>query len=208
MARLPDFMAVGPSRTGTTWLHSVLDGHVELPARVKEIEFFTRHYDRGVQWYAWHFRHCHPDLPVGEVNPCFRHEQARKRIEASGTDNRLEVDGGLKADNIPRVAAARARTPGGFGAPRPHAGGPPTRGTCGRSSSGGSAAIRAARGRRSPSGCRPCRRGAGSRPGCGSRPRTRSPSGGSPRPRRRGTPGCARIDLISEPKTKCSGGPA
>ena len=37
-------------------------------------------------------------------------EQARKRIDASGRDIRLEVDGGIKADNIARVAAAGADT--------------------------------------------------------------------------------------------------
>ena len=37
-------------------------------------------------------------------------EQARKRIEASGKDIRLEVDGGIKLDNIARVAAAGADT--------------------------------------------------------------------------------------------------
>ncbi len=37
-------------------------------------------------------------------------EQVRKRIEASGRDIRLEVDGGIKADNIRRVADAGADT--------------------------------------------------------------------------------------------------
>ncbi|SFM81917.1 ribulose-phosphate 3-epimerase [Variovorax sp. OV329] len=37
-------------------------------------------------------------------------EQARKRIELSGRDIRLEVDGGIKADNIARVASAGADT--------------------------------------------------------------------------------------------------
>jgi ribulose-phosphate 3-epimerase len=37
-------------------------------------------------------------------------EGARKRIDASGKDIRLEVDGGIKADNIARVAAAGADT--------------------------------------------------------------------------------------------------
>ena len=36
--------------------------------------------------------------------------QARRRIEASGRDIRLEVDGGIKADNIRRVADAGADT--------------------------------------------------------------------------------------------------
>jgi ribulose-phosphate 3-epimerase len=37
-------------------------------------------------------------------------EQARQRIDASGRDIRLEVDGGIKPDNIARVAAAGADT--------------------------------------------------------------------------------------------------
>jgi ribulose-phosphate 3-epimerase len=37
-------------------------------------------------------------------------EKARARIDASGKDIRLEVDGGIKVDNIKRVAAAGADT--------------------------------------------------------------------------------------------------
>ncbi|MEO8298882.1 MAG: ribulose-phosphate 3-epimerase, partial [Burkholderiales bacterium] len=37
-------------------------------------------------------------------------ERARKIIEASGKDIRLEVDGGIKVDNIRRVADAGADT--------------------------------------------------------------------------------------------------
>ncbi|MBL8371199.1 MAG: ribulose-phosphate 3-epimerase [Burkholderiaceae bacterium] len=37
-------------------------------------------------------------------------EQARRRIESSGKDIRLEVDGGIKTDNIRRVADAGADT--------------------------------------------------------------------------------------------------
>jgi ribulose-phosphate 3-epimerase len=37
-------------------------------------------------------------------------EQVQKRIDASGKDIRLEVDGGVKMDNIARIAAAGADT--------------------------------------------------------------------------------------------------
>jgi ribulose-phosphate 3-epimerase len=37
-------------------------------------------------------------------------EQARERIDACGKDIRLEVDGGIKTDNIARIAAAGADT--------------------------------------------------------------------------------------------------
>jgi len=37
-------------------------------------------------------------------------EEARRRIDACGRDIRLEVDGGVKTDNIARIAAAGADT--------------------------------------------------------------------------------------------------
>ena len=79
--RLPDFIAVGPPRTATTWLHEVLKGHVGLPAELKETDFFTRFYDRGLEWYAAYFEHCAPGLPVGELSPMyFAAPEARARI--------------------------------------------------------------------------------------------------------------------------------
>ena len=35
--------------------------------------------------------------------------EARRRIDASGNDIRLEIDGGVKADNIGEIAAAGSR---------------------------------------------------------------------------------------------------
>jgi hypothetical protein len=79
--RLPEFIAVGPPRTATTWLHEVLQGHVCLPADRKETDFFTRFYDRGLEWYGDYFRHCAEGMPVGELSPMyFASSQARERI--------------------------------------------------------------------------------------------------------------------------------
>jgi hypothetical protein len=79
--RLPDFIAIGPPRTATTWLHEVLQGHVCLPADRKETDFFTRFYDRGIDWYADYFRHCGSGMTVGELSPMyFASPQARERI--------------------------------------------------------------------------------------------------------------------------------
>ena len=66
--RLPDFIAVGPPRTGTTWLDRVLRGHVGLPAGVKETQFFIWRYSLGIEWYAAHFRDC-LDPPKERVPP-------------------------------------------------------------------------------------------------------------------------------------------
>jgi Sulfotransferase domain len=79
--RLPDFIAVGPPRTGTTWFDRILRGRVGLPAGTKETQFFTWRYWLGMEWYAAHFRDCPPDLPIGEIAPTyFASEEARERI--------------------------------------------------------------------------------------------------------------------------------
>jgi Sulfotransferase domain len=78
--RMPDFIGVGPPRTGTTWLHESLRDHVCLP-RIKEIHFFKWHYSKGLRWYAQHFRNCSRNLPVGEFCPSyFNFVPARERI--------------------------------------------------------------------------------------------------------------------------------
>jgi hypothetical protein len=77
---LPDFIGVGPGRTATTWLHDMLVGHVDLPWGIKETDFFTTNYHKGIQWYAAHFRHATGARPVGEVNPYFGIPEAAERI--------------------------------------------------------------------------------------------------------------------------------
>jgi len=79
--RLPDFIAVGPGRTATTWLHEKLKGHVDLPAGIKETDFFTTNYSKGIDWYARHFRGASGALPIGEVNPYFGFPEAAERIQ-------------------------------------------------------------------------------------------------------------------------------
>jgi hypothetical protein len=80
--KLPDFIAVGPPRTGTTWLSRALRGHVSLPEGIKETNFFTANFSRGLGWYEHHFRNSVAGWPIGEVCPgYFASAEARKRIE-------------------------------------------------------------------------------------------------------------------------------
>ncbi len=82
--RLPDFIAVGPPRTGTTWLHRMLSGHVGLPRAIKETQFFVWNYSLGLDWYQWYFRGAPRHLPLGEIAPTyFDHPEARERIRAA-----------------------------------------------------------------------------------------------------------------------------
>ncbi|MGB6089275.1 MAG: sulfotransferase [Candidatus Binataceae bacterium] len=80
--RLPDFIAVGPQRTGTTWLHKVLAGHAGLPS-TKETDFFLKNFDRGCDWYLAFFEACPSAAPMGEIDPnYFGASVARERIAA------------------------------------------------------------------------------------------------------------------------------
>jgi sulfotransferase family protein len=80
-SRLPDFIAVGPPRTATTWLDRTLRGHVGLPDQTKETHFFARNYGRGLHWYARHFSDCAAEPVVGEICASyFENARARERI--------------------------------------------------------------------------------------------------------------------------------
>jgi len=81
LGRLPDFIAVGPARTGTTWLHGVLFQRASLPRGTKETRFFDSFYDKGIAWYRDYFTDCPAGRPVGEIAPTyFQKPEVRERI--------------------------------------------------------------------------------------------------------------------------------
>ncbi len=89
--RLPTFIHVGPPRTGTTWLHEALRGHVGLPSG-KETRFFDVHYDRGIEWYCKQFGDYPADVPAGEMGPTyFSNAIARERIKQHIPDCKIIV---------------------------------------------------------------------------------------------------------------------
>jgi hypothetical protein len=88
--RLPDFIAIGPPRTGTTWLYRALGGHVGLPRDTKETDFFSAHYAKGMDWYLEFFRDCAPGLPMGEISPnYFATPETTERIAKHIPDCRI-----------------------------------------------------------------------------------------------------------------------
>ncbi len=88
--RLPDFLGVGQPRSGTSWLDTVLRGHVGLPRDIKEVDFFVKNYARGIDWYASYFTDCDPALPAGEICPSyFGSDAARERIAQYIPDCRI-----------------------------------------------------------------------------------------------------------------------
>src|SRR5438067_7709171 len=88
--KLPHCIAVGVGRSGNTWLHEVLTGHVGLPYGVKETDFFFRKYANGIDWYRAFFRHGSPQYPILEICPTyFSSSEARQRIKLHIPDCRI-----------------------------------------------------------------------------------------------------------------------
>ena len=94
--RLPDFIVIGALKCGTTWLDSQLRGHLDLhlPSKIKEVNFFSREYERGLDWYKsfWDVVPSghHAELRRGEISPTyFVHSGAPERIRRHLPDVRL-----------------------------------------------------------------------------------------------------------------------
>lgn len=79
---MPSFFVVGPPRTGTSWLHEVLNPHALLPRHVKETRFFDLYFHRGFDWYLKYFDQSQSiSRTRGEIAPTyFASPQARDRI--------------------------------------------------------------------------------------------------------------------------------
>jgi len=89
--RLPNFIHVGPTRTGTSWLHEVMKGHIGLPSE-KEPRFFDLYYGRGIEWYCNLFGDYPADVPAGEMGPTyFNYAVARERIKCHIPDCKIIV---------------------------------------------------------------------------------------------------------------------
>jgi len=55
--RMPNFIHIGPGKTGSTWLHEVLIRHEQIfMTEAKDLYFFDRYYDRGMDWYLGQFK--------------------------------------------------------------------------------------------------------------------------------------------------------
>jgi hypothetical protein len=71
---LPNFLIIGAPRAGTTWIDKNLRDHPDVHmAATKEVHFFDRHYERGMEFYESHFRHWNGQTAVGEATPAYLH---------------------------------------------------------------------------------------------------------------------------------------
>jgi hypothetical protein len=78
-----NFIAIGPPKTGTTLLQSLLIQHPDIfLSEKKEIQYFNFYYDKGVQWYHDHFTKAGDHQIIGEISPSYSNSiDTLKRIK-------------------------------------------------------------------------------------------------------------------------------
>jgi hypothetical protein len=71
---LPNFLIIGAARCGTTWMHENLRMHPDIfmPSK-KELHFFDRDYDKGLDFYEQYFKGWSGQKAIGEATPAYLH---------------------------------------------------------------------------------------------------------------------------------------
>lgn len=65
----PNFLYIGMPKAGSTWFFEALRQHPEVFVPIaKDIQFFDRHYDRGLDWYSDFFRPAKQRVAIGELS--------------------------------------------------------------------------------------------------------------------------------------------
>jgi hypothetical protein len=80
--QLPGFIIIGAQRGGTTSLYNYLTDHPQVGAATrKEVHFFDRYFEKGIDWYRAHFPKRGEFAIVGEASPYYLfHPEAPQRI--------------------------------------------------------------------------------------------------------------------------------
>lgn len=72
-----DFIFLGPSKTASTWIYEAIRPHPGLFVPVsKDIYFFDKYYDKGIDWYEGFFK----SAPAGRVCGELSHDYFASRI--------------------------------------------------------------------------------------------------------------------------------
>ena len=81
---LPDFLIIGAQRSGTSTLYQHLARHPHVaPAFRKEVHFFDRNFDKGLDWYRAQFP-VRDEFVTGEASPSYLFSpEVPARVEAT-----------------------------------------------------------------------------------------------------------------------------
>lgn len=73
----PDFIGIGAQKAATTWIYDILKDHPEVAlSEQKELDFFSRWFDQGYQWYEHQLGNESNDKLSGELSPSYLNEPA------------------------------------------------------------------------------------------------------------------------------------
>lgn len=88
----PNFVGIGAQKCASTWLYDILATHPQTNmSELKELDFFTRYYDYGYQWYERNFPEANA-LVVGEISPSYLNSiEAPKRVRLYNPEAKLLV---------------------------------------------------------------------------------------------------------------------
>lgn len=91
---LPDFICIGPGRSGTSWLYEILREHPDicLAKDTKETNYFNTYYEKGIHWYQKFFSYCNPENIKGEISNLYiAYPEVRERIRKDLPDVKLII---------------------------------------------------------------------------------------------------------------------
>lgn len=93
MGRFPNFIYIGANKAGSTWLYDVLARHPDVyMAPGKGLYFFSKHHERGLDWYRGHFEDAGDKKIVGEISHAYMYSNdVCKRIAQMDPTIRLMV---------------------------------------------------------------------------------------------------------------------
>ncbi|HEY7031521.1 MAG TPA: sulfotransferase domain-containing protein [Thermomicrobiales bacterium] len=103
--RSPNFLFIGPDKSGSTWLYEVLKWHPQVfVSRAKELFYFDHYFHLGEDWYLAHFGGATPGhRAVGEISHDYLFS-----VEAADRIKRLLP--GVKLIACPREPVERAHS--------------------------------------------------------------------------------------------------
>ena len=110
LSRFPDFLIIGPQRTGTTWLHAHLRYHPQIfLSEPKELYFFSSLKSRNpkrfvsdeLSWYLRFFRDPAWRLAAKTALALWKHRQLyRPRVRGEATTSYAALDSDVIADIV------------------------------------------------------------------------------------------------------------
>jgi hypothetical protein len=89
----PNFLYIGTSKAGSTWLFAVLAEHPDVFVEPgKGVYFFTAKYSKGVDWYREQFHGVSGETAIGELSHSYLYSaEAPGRIAAMNPEMKLLV---------------------------------------------------------------------------------------------------------------------